>query len=70
MSQAELRCYGSTMLLRTTACAFEMRRYETPGSAFEHFEYFRRPEISEAVAELAAIATRLPPRPCRRPERR
>lgn len=70
MSQAELRRYGSTMLLRTTACAFEMWRYETPGSAFEDFEYFRRPEISEAVAELAAIAARLPPRPCRRPGRR
>ncbi|HEU0246287.1 MAG TPA: hypothetical protein VFR38_04305 [Gaiellaceae bacterium] len=70
MSQAELRRYGSTMLLRTTACAFELWRYETPGSAFEDFEYFRRPEISEAVAELAAIAARLPPRPCRRPGRR
>ena len=66
MSEAELRRYASTMLLHTTACAFEMWRYETPGSAFEDFEYFRRPEISEAVAELAAIAASLPPRPCRR----
>ncbi len=70
MSPAELRSYGSTLLLRTTACAFEMWRYETPGSAFEDFEYFRRPEISEAVAELAAIAARRRPRPCRRPGHR
>ncbi|HJS50082.1 MAG TPA: hypothetical protein VJ745_07135 [Gaiellaceae bacterium] len=70
MSPDELRRYGSTMLLRTTACAFEMWRYETPGSAFEDFEYFRRPEISEAVVELAAIAAGRPPRPCRRPARR
>lgn len=66
MSPSELRRYGSTMLLRTTACAFEMWRYETPDSAFEDFRYFRRPEINEAVVELAAIASRRPSRPCRR----
>lgn len=70
MSPAELRRYGSTMMLRTTACAFEMWRYETPGSAFEDFEYFRRPAINEAVVELAAIAAQRPLRPCRRPGRR
>ncbi|MGH3136353.1 MAG: hypothetical protein ACRDPV_07665 [Gaiellaceae bacterium] len=66
MSPDELRRYGSTMLRRTTACAFEMWRYETPGSAFEDFRYFRRPEVIEAVTELAAIAARSPSRPCRR----
>ena len=65
MSADELRRYGSTLLLETTACAFEMWRYETPGSAFEDFEYFRRPEINAAVVELAAIASRRPSLPCR-----
>jgi hypothetical protein len=65
MSPDELRRYGSTLLLGTTPCAFEMWRYETPGSVFEDFQYFRRPEIIEAVAELAAIASRRPSRPCR-----
>jgi hypothetical protein len=65
MSPDELRRYGSTLLLETTACAFEMWRYETPGSVFEDFLYFRRPEISEAVVELAAIASRRPSRACR-----
>ena len=37
----------------------------TPGSAFEDFEYFRRPEINAAVVELAAIASRRPSLPCR-----
>ena len=32
MSPDELRLYGSTMLSQTTACAFGMWRYETPGS--------------------------------------
>jgi len=66
MSPDELRRYGSTMLRRTKACAFEMWRYETPGSAFEDFRYFRRPEIVEAVRELAAIAAASPSRPCGR----
>ena len=66
MSPDELRRYGSALLLGTTACAFEMWRYETPGSAFEDFQYFRRPEIIGAVTELAAIASRRPARLCRR----
>jgi hypothetical protein len=66
MSPDELLRYGSTMLRQTKACAFEMWRYETPGSAFEDYWYFRRPEITAAVVELAAIAARRPSRPCRR----
>lgn len=66
MSPDELRRYGSTLLRGTAACAFEMWRYETPGSAFEDYRYFRRPEITAAVVELAAIASRRPARPCRR----
>ena len=66
MSPDELRRYGSAMLFGTTACAFEMWRYETPGSAFEDVEYFRRPDIIEAVGELAAIASQRPARLCRR----
>jgi hypothetical protein len=66
MSPDELRRYGTTLLLGTSACAFELWRYETPGSAFEDYVYFRRPEISEAVRELAAIASQRPRRPCRR----
>jgi hypothetical protein len=65
MSPDELLEYGTALLLGTTACAFEMWRYETPGSAFEDFRYFRRPEINAAVAELAAIASRRPARRCR-----
>lgn len=66
MSPDELQRYGSTMLLKTTPCAFEMWRYETSGSAFEDVVYFRRPEINEAVLELAAMASRRPARLCRR----
>ena len=66
MSPDELTRYGSTLLRGTTACAFEMWRYESPGSAFEDFLYFRRPEIEKAVRELAAIAAKSPSRPCRR----
>ena len=66
MSPEELRRYGSALLLRTTPCAFELWRYETPGSAFEDYHYFRRREIAAAVTELAAIASRRPARPCRR----
>ena len=64
MSPDELLRYGSTMLLRTAPCAFEMWRYETPGSAFESYRYFRRPEIIGAVAKLAAIASKRPSRAC------
>jgi hypothetical protein len=64
MSPEELRRYGTAMLEKTKACAFEMWRYETPGSEFEGFEYFRRPEIGAAMADLAALAARTPARPC------
>ncbi|MGH3065772.1 MAG: hypothetical protein ACRDOF_05655 [Gaiellaceae bacterium] len=66
MSPDELRRYGQALLLGTSACAFELWRYETPGSAFENVVYFRRPEISEALRELAAIASQRPSRACRR----
>jgi hypothetical protein len=65
MSPDELLRYGSTLLLETTPCAFELWRYETPGSAFEDVVYFRRPDINEAVRELVAIASRRPGRVCR-----
>ena len=66
MSPDELLRYGKALLLGTSACAFELWRYESPGSAFENVVYFRRPEINEALRELAAIALQRPPRACRR----
>lgn len=65
MSPDELRSYGSEMLRGTRPCAFELWRYETPGSEFEDFYYFRRPDITAAMAELAALAARSPARSCR-----
>ncbi len=64
MSPDELRRYGSAMLSRTKPCAFEMWRYESPGSEFKDFTYFRRPEIAAAMLDLAALAARTPARPC------
>lgn len=64
MSPDELRRYGSTMLTETTACAFELWRYETPGSEFEGFGYFGRLDINAALVELAALAARQPARSC------
>jgi len=65
MSPDELLRYGRALLLGTSACAFELWRYESPGSEFENVVYFRRPEISEALRELAAIASQRPQRACR-----
>jgi hypothetical protein len=67
MSPDELRQYGSTMLNKTTPCAFEMWRYETRNSEFRGFKYFRRPEISAVLDELAAIAAQQPARSCAKP---
>lgn len=64
MSADELRLYGSTMLSQTTACEFEMWRYETPGSDYEDLGYFRRADITAALVELAAVAARHPARSC------
>jgi hypothetical protein len=64
MSPIELRLYGSTMLSRTKACAFGMWRYETPGSEYEDFEYFRRPDINAAMVKLAGLAARAPEHSC------
>ena len=66
MSPDELRQYGSTILSQTTPCAFELWRYETPGSEYEDFGYFRRPDINAALVELAALAARQPARSCGR----
>ena len=65
MSADELRSYGADLLRLTRACAFELWRYETPGSAFEDFYYFRRPDITAAMVELAALAAQRPARSCR-----
>lgn len=65
MSPDELRSNGSTLLRMTRACAFELWRYETPGSEFEDVHYFRRPDIAAAMAELAALAAQRPARSCR-----
>lgn len=64
MSPDELRSYGSEMLRGARPCAFELWRYETPGSEFEDFYYFRRPDITAAMVELAALAAQRPARSC------
>jgi hypothetical protein len=64
MSPDELRRYGSAMLAGTKPCAFEMWRYESPDSEFKAFQYFRRPEISAAMDDLAALAAKGSARPC------
>jgi hypothetical protein len=64
MSPEELRSYGSAMLRGARPCAFELWRYETPGSEFEDFHYFRRPDITAAMVELAALAAQRPARSC------
>jgi hypothetical protein len=64
MSPDELRSYGSEMLRGTRPCAFELWRYETPGTEFEDFYYFRRPDIIGAMGELAALAAQRPARSC------
>jgi hypothetical protein len=66
MSPDELRRYGSAMLAGTKPCAFEMWRYESPDSEFKAFQYFRRPEISAAMDDLAALAAKAPPVPAPR----
>ncbi len=68
MSPDEVRRYGSTLLTRAAGCAFMMWRYETPGSGFEDFEYFRRPDIEAAMVELATLAAQQPARSCGRDE--
>jgi hypothetical protein len=65
MSPDELRANGAALLRTTSVCAFELWRYETPGSEFEDIHYFRRPDIAGAMAELAAVAAQRPARSCR-----
>lgn len=65
MSPDELRSNGAALLRTTKACAFELWRYETPGSEFADIHYFRRPDIAAAMTELAALAARRPARSCR-----
>lgn len=66
MSPDELRLYGSTLLSQTKACAFGMWRYETPGSEYEDFYYFRRADINAAMVQLAALAAQAPEHSCSR----
>lgn len=65
MSPDELLSYGFELLRGTEPCAFELWRYETPGSEFQDFEYFRRADIVAAMVELAALAAQRPARSCR-----
>lgn len=59
MTAAQVRAWGGALLDQPYACAFFMFRY--------HPDYFARPDIKEAVADLGQKARRLDNRTCRRP---
>ena len=59
MTAAQMKTWGGALLDQPYACAFFMFRYNP--------DYFSRPDIEEAVAELAQKARRLENRTCRRP---
>jgi hypothetical protein len=56
MSSDEIRAYGSTLLGDPYACAFVLWRYFDTSV----FDYYERPDISDAVADLAVLAARRP----------
>jgi hypothetical protein len=58
MTAAQVRSWGGTLLAEPYGCAFFMFTY-TP-------DYFARPDIQAAMAELSQKAQSLPNRPCRR----
>lgn len=64
MSPDELVEYGTTLLRGTRGCAFVIWRYETLGSGFGDFVYFRRPDVAAAMVELAEVAAAVPSYPC------
>jgi hypothetical protein len=59
MTAEQMKAWGGALLDQPYACAFFMFRF--------HPDYFSRPDIEEAVAELAQKARRLENRTCRRP---
>ena len=64
MSDFEIVTYGAALLDLTRACGFGMWRYETDGSDYEAYRYFRRPEIGLAMEHLVALADKRPAHPC------
>ena len=64
MSDREVVEYGAALLNLTRPCGFGMWRYETEGSEYEDYLYFRRPDIGEAMMQLVALAEELPMLPC------
>jgi hypothetical protein len=58
MTASQVRSWGSALLDQPYVCAFFMFRY--------HQDYFARPEIQAAMAELSRKAQSLPNQPCRR----
>ena len=58
MTAAQVRSWGNALLDEPYACAFFMFRYNA--------DYFARPDIRSAMAELSKRAAGLPERPCRR----
>jgi hypothetical protein len=64
MSGEEVVEYGGALLELTRPCAFGMWRYETAGSQYEDYVYFRRPEIIAAMNQLALLAAQQPSSDC------
>ena len=58
MTAAQLKEWGGAFLARPYGCAFFMFRYNP--------DYFNRPDIKDAMAELSRKAQSLPVTPCRR----
>ena len=58
MTAEQLKTLGGAFLARPYGCAFFMFRYDP--------NYFNRPDIKEAMAELSRKAQSLPVTPCRR----
>ncbi len=64
MSGEEVIRYGGSLLLLTRSCAFGMWRYETEGSEYEDYRYFRRLEMLTAMNQLTFQAAQRPTLPC------
>jgi hypothetical protein len=58
MTASQVKSWGGAMLAQPYVCAFFMYRYNP--------DYFARPDIQAAMAELSTKAQSLPNRPCRR----
>lgn len=64
MSAEELVDYGTILMKEARACALVIWRYETLGSGYGDFVYFRRPDVEAAMSQLSEVAAAVPSYPC------